>query len=317
MTTMSANKNGGGPIDISVAVPCLNEEVNAQPIAAAIGDALTRVGVTYEIIFIDNGSTDRTVPLIKDLCAADHRVKLIVNNRNYGQMRSPTHAIYQATGRAVIGMCADFQDPPEMLGQFVERWRSGVQIVLGVRESERSSLVTRVIRALGYGFLHRFADYAVIPGATGFGLYDRKVVDALSQWREPEPFFRGMLVESGFSLETIAYHRPERAGGRSKNNFATILSFGLSALASSSKELLRLPFYVAGAAGILSMLTLIGAIVSFFVGRGGSALLLATLIQANFAIVFGFLGLIGEQVRLVSERVRNTPLVIEKERVNF
>ena len=165
------------------------------------------------MVFIDNGSTDGTIDILKGICAADPRIRLIVNNRNYGQMRSPTHGIYQTTGAAVVAISSDFQDPPELIGQFIERWRAGAIIVLGVRQSEKQSPLMRSIRAIGYGFFERFGDYRVIPGATGFGLYDRRVVDTLKQWRDPEPFFRGMLVESGYRLETIPYHRPGRAGG--------------------------------------------------------------------------------------------------------
>lgn len=305
------------PIEVSVVLPCLNEEANVVSIAKAVAETLQLAQASYEIIFIDNGSTDDTVPLIKSMCAGDSRIRLIVNNRNYGQMRSPTHGIYQASGRAVIGMCADFQDPPALLETFIARWRAGTRIVLGVRQSEKSSLLTRFVRTVGYGFLRQFADYPVIPGATGFGLYDREVVDCLARWREPEPFFRGMLVESGFSLEIIPYNRPQRAGGHSKNNIGSILSFGLSALASSSKELLRLPFYVAIAASILTAVTLLAAAASATLGGAVLGFLLVALIEVNFILVFGFLGLIGEQIRLISERTRNTPLVIEKERVNF
>src|SRR5665213_1729805 len=156
-------------IDISVLIPCLNEEENVLPIAAAIAAELEKVGVSYDIIFIDNGSDDGTIDLIKGLCARDERVRLIVNNKNFGQMRSPTYGIYQTTGKAVIGISADFQDPPSLIGELIARWRAGTRIVLGVRQSEKTSLVLRFIRAVGYGFFARFGDYRVIPGATGFG----------------------------------------------------------------------------------------------------------------------------------------------------
>ena len=305
------------PVEISAVIPCLNEAENAAAIAAAVARELERAGGVYEIIFIDNGSADGTVEIIKSLCTADPRVKLIVNTKNYGQMRSPTHGIYQATGAAVIGICADFQDPPEMIGQLIARWRAGALIVLGVRQSENSSFLTHLIRAVGYGFFERFGDYRVIPGATGFGLYDRRVVDALKQWRDPEPFFRGMLVESGYRLETIPYHRPDRAGGLSKNNFGTLVSFALSGLASSSKRLLRVPLYLAVVSFMTAFATLLVAAVIAALGRSGWLALGLAAAQGAFATVCLFLGLIGEQVRLISETVRNTPLVIEKERVNF
>ncbi len=304
-------------IIFSAVIPCLNEAENAVAIAAAVAQELDREHEPYEIIFIDNGSTDGTIEIIRTLCATDPRVRLIVNNQNYGQMRSPTYGIYQASGAAVIGISADFQDPPEMIGQLIARWRAGAFIVLGVRETEKQPFVMRVVRAIGYGFFERFGDYRVIPGATGFGLYDRRVVDSLKQWRDPEPFFRGMLVESGYSLETIPYHRPGRAGGVSKNNFGTLVSFALSSLASCSKGLLRLPLYVSVIIFMTMFATLLGAAVLAFVGRAPWLALVFAAAQGAFATLCLFLGLLGEQVRLISEISRNTPLVIEKERVNF
>jgi hypothetical protein len=232
-------------------------------------------------------------------------------------MRSPTHGVYQASGAAVIGISADFQDPPEMIGQLISRWRAGAFIVLGVRQSEDTSVLTRLIRDIGYGFFERFGDYRVIPGATGFGLYDRRVVDCLSKWRDPEPFFRGMLVESGYRLETIPYHRPGRAGGASKNNFATLVSFALSGLASCSKGLLRLPLYVSVITFVTMSATLLAAALVAVFGHSAWLALGLAIAQGGFATLCLFLGLIGEQVRLISEMVRNTPLVIEEERVNF
>lgn len=303
--------------EVSVVIPCFNEEENVVAIAGAVAAELAALKAAYEIIFIDNASTDGTVERIMALCRADARIKLIANNRNYGQMRSPTHGIYQATGRGVIAMCADFQDPPALIGRFVARWREGASIVLGVRASENTSVSLGLARRFAYRFLGQFADYQVIPGATGFGIYDRRVVDTLAQWREPEPFFRGMLVESGFPIEVIPYDRPLRAAGRSKNNFGTLFSFALSGLASSSRNLLRLPFYAAAAMLGLAGLTIAGLVWAWIACAGAGLWLIALLIELCALATFLFLGLMGEQIRLIAERGRNTPLVVEKARVNF
>jgi polyisoprenyl-phosphate glycosyltransferase len=312
MTQMNETKWATVP-DISVVMPCLNEQENVRSIAEAVAAELEQVGATFEIIFIDNGSSDGTEAILRQLCAEDRRIRAIFNNRNYGQMRSPTYGIYQARGRAVVGMCSDFQDPPAMLGAFIERWKCGAKIVLGVRRMQGRSWIA----AAGYSILGAIGDYRIIPGATGFGLYDRAVVDCLKEWNEPEPFFRGMLVESGFRLETIVFDRPGRAGGRSKNNVWTLLAFSLSALASSSKALLRLPLLLGlgsfAVAAILAGASAIAAIV------GASTMLPVILAVVSFYFGIGFLtlGVMGEQLRLIAERSRNTPLVIERERLNF
>jgi glycosyltransferase involved in cell wall biosynthesis len=303
--------------EISAVIPCLNEAENAAQIAAAIAVQFAALEISYEIIFIDNGSTDGTVSIVRRLCEADPRIRLIANTRNFGQMRSPTYGIYQASGAAIIGISADFQDPPELIGELVARWRAGALIVLGVRASENTSWILKAARSVGYAFFERFGDYRVIPGATGFGLYDRRVVDCLRTWREPEPFFRGMLVESGFSLETIPYHRPERAGGVSKNNLLSLFSFALSGLAGSSRKLLRAPIYLSLVVALTALLTLLWALVAALTGSPAWIALVLAIAQAAFATICFFLGLIGEQVRVISEIARNMPLVVERERVNF
>lgn len=307
-----------GRPDISIVIPCYNEEGNAAAICDAVIRAVEPTGVSFDIIFIDNASTDRTVEIVRELCARDPRVRLIVNTRNFGQLRSPTHAVYQAGGRAVIGMCADFQDPPELLPEFIARWRAGADIVLGLRKEEaKNGLGLRAARSLSYWLARNFGDYPILPGATGFGLYDARVIDATRRLAEPEPFFRGMLVETGYRLETIAYSRPPRAAGVSKNGFFALLDFAMSALAGSSKRLLRVPIYIGAFGAVMAVVMLIGAVTAFFLGRPIAGWLIASIVQAEFALLFGFLGLLGDNVRIISERTRGTPLVVENERVNF
>lgn len=303
--------------EVSVVIACRNEEENAEAIAAAVSEQLSTVTDSFDIIFIDNGSQDRTVEIVRDMAARDPRVRLIVNTRNYGQMRSPTHGIYQAGGRAVISMCADFQDSPALLPEFVRRWRTGVDIVLGVRESETSGAVLTFMRGLSYRLQKQFGDYAIIPNATGFGIYDRRVVETIKSLNEPEPFFRGLLVETGYTIETIPFSRPTRAGGRSNNNFFTLLDFALNGLAGSSKKLLRAPLYVAFVIGLLTAFTLLGSVYALLTGASVQLWLFAAMIEGQFCLLFLFLGLLGVQVALISERTRNQPLVLERERVNF
>jgi glycosyltransferase involved in cell wall biosynthesis len=303
--------------DVSVVIPTRNEEENALPIADAVIREMEATGLSFDVIFIDNASADRTVELLRGLCARDPRVKLIVNTRDFGQMRSPTHAIFQASGRAIINMCADFQDPPELIGEFVRRWREGADIVLGVRASENNSVGLSAARGGAYWFFEKFGDYPVIPNATGFGLYTRRVVREIERLKEPEPFFRGMLVETGYHIETISYPRPPRAGGASNNNFFALLDFTLSGIAGSSKRLVRVPFYLGVLGAIMAVLMLVGGLAALLLGKPIAGWLIAAVVQAELALLFVFLGLVGDQVRLISERSRQTPLVIERERVNF
>lgn len=314
---MNVNEAPGRP-DISVVIPCYNEEENAEAICTAAIAELEPLGVSFDIIVIDNDSTDRTVEIVRTICAREPRVRLIVNTRNFGQMRSPVHAIYQARGRAILGLAADFQDPPALIPQLVQHWRGGADIVLGVRQSERKvGFVLRHMRRLSYWLAHRFGDYPVIPNATGFGLYDARVVDATRMLSEPEPFFRGMLIETGFKVVTLPYTRPERAAGHSKNDFFGLLDFAMSALAGSSKRLLRAPMYIGAFGALMTVLMLVGGLVAFFLGRPIAGWFIAAVVQAEFALLFGFLGLLGDNIRIISERSRRTPLVVERERVNF
>lgn len=303
--------------ELSIVIPCFNEVENVAAICAAVTAEAERHAASHEILLIDNDSTDGTRELMRDLCDHDPRIRAIFNMRNYGQMRSPTHGIYQAEGRAVIGMCADFQDPPAMIGAFVAQWRAGAQVVLGQRRSERTSPLLGLARRWGYAFLGRFGDYPVIPGATGFGLFDRTVVDTLAAWNEPEPFFRGMVIESGFRLAIVPFDRPERAAGESKNGIASLFSFALSGLAGSAKALLRLPVVLGLGFGALAVALALASVAATILGGPALALLVSAAAVGMFATLLFFLGLIGEQLRLLAERSRNVPLVLEAERLNF
>lgn len=303
--------------ELSIVIPCYNEIENVDAIVDAVTREAERHAASHEIILIDNRSTDGTREAIRAICARDPRVRGILNNRNYGQMRSPTHGIYQARGRAVIGMCADFQDPPEKIGELVALWRGGAKIVLAQRRTERTGLMLGAVRRTGYAVLGRIADYPVIPNVTGFGLFDRVVVDALRGWNEPEPFFRGMVVESGFAIALLPYDRPERAAGTTKNGIASLTAFALSGLAGSAKSLLRLPILLSVWAAMLSLLLLATGAIAAIAGGPGWLLLGWAIGFAMFATLLLFLGLVGDQVRLIAERTRGVPLVIEDARINF
>jgi glycosyltransferase involved in cell wall biosynthesis len=304
--------------ELSIVIPCYNEEDNVVAIHAAVKAEARAHTDSHEIIFIDNMSSDRTRELLRAICADDPDTRAIFNNRNYGQMRSPTHAIYQSTGRAVIGMCADFQDPPAMIGAFLAQWRAGAQVVLAQRRTEDGSWWLTAFRNFGYGLLAAVSDYPIVRNATGFGLYDRAVIDTISRWREPEPFFRGMVVESGYRLAILPFDRPARAAGQTKNTWRTIAAFALSGLTGSARMLLRSPLYLVLPGLAITLLLALGAVGALVGGAIAGWWLLLAAVQFGLAsMILLFLGLLGDQVRLIAERTRNTPLVVEAERINF
>lgn len=204
-----------------------------------------------------------------------------------------------------------------MTGEFIRLWRGGARIVLGQRRNEKTSLGLRIARSLSYIALERFSDYEALPQVTGFGLYDRKVIDAVSAWNDPEPFFRGMLVESGFPITLIPFDRPERKSGKTKNNFKTLLEFALASLSSSSRQMLRLPLLWAPFTGLLAALLVGAGGVAWFMDGPAFALISFGLQIGLFSTLLLFIGLLGVQVRTISDRTRGMPLVVEEERINF
>ena len=298
-------------------IPTYNEEDNIVDIAMAVKTIMDKENLSYEIIFIDNASVDNTVSLAKGLCAKYQEIKLIVNIRNFGQLRSPVHAIFQTSGQAVIGLCADFQDPPELIPEFIKRWKAGAKIVMAVSGSKNHGFIMRMARAIAYYFLGKISSGNVIRNATGFGIYDRDVVTALSQWNDPDPIWRTMVTEAGFPIETVYYERPLRTKGKSKNNIFTLASFALSTFASTGQKLLRLPLFVAGFLVFTTGMTCITALVFLLLGKASLTLWLGAAMQLLFCLCFISLGILGEHVRMISERTRAVPLVIEKERINF
>ena len=311
-----ASASARSPV-LSIVIPCFNEAENVRAICEAVARESAKAADSYEIVLIDNGSTDGTRAIIRDICAQNTNVRAILNTRNFGQMRSPTHGIFQAGGQAVIGMCADFQDPPDMIGSFVREWRAGAQIVLAKRRREKTPIMLRIVRKLGYALLSRYGDYPVIPGATGFGLYDRSVVDTLAGWNEPEPFFRGMIIESGYRIAVIPFDRPQRAAGESKNGVRSLFSFAVSGLSGSARSWLRMPLIVSLLAGVLTAMLIAGASITVIAGQPNVSLMWLAAGSAAFTIIMLSIGLTAEQVRLLAERSRNVPLVIEEERINF
>ena len=226
---------------VTVLTPCYNEAENVRALyerVRAVFDPLA--DYRYEHVFIDNASTDDTVAILRDIAARDRRVKVIVNTRNFGHVRSPYHALLQCRGDAVIGMAADLQDPPELIPAFLEKWREGYKVVLGIKSASEESAAMFAIRRSGYGVIDRLSEVKQVRNSTGFGLYDKAFVSVLRRLPDPYPYFRGIVAELGFRYATVPYTQPKRTRGITKNNLYMLYDLGVQGIVNHSKIPLRL-----------------------------------------------------------------------------
>jgi len=277
-------------------------------------------GYNHEHIFIDNASKDRTVAILRELAKEDKRVKVIVNARNFGHIRSPFHAILQARGEAVISLVADLQDPPSMIKDFVRKWEEGYKVVMGVKKGSEESILMFGLRRLYYRILRRLSDVELVEHFTGFGLYDRQVVDILRSLGDPYPYFRGLIADIGFEIAKIEYIQPGRKRGLTKNNFYTLYDMAMLGLTSYTKVPLRLATMVGFVTAGLSLLVALFYFVYKLVFWNSFSLGLAPLVVGIFffsSVQLVFLGIVGEYVGSIHTYVRRMPLVVERERVNF
>jgi glycosyltransferase involved in cell wall biosynthesis len=306
---------------ITVVTPCYNEEQNVRELYEQVKAVFaTRPQYRYEHLFIDNASTDGTVAILKELAAQDKNVKLIVNRRNFGQVRSPQHAILQAQGDAVIALAADLQDPPSLIPTFLREWESGHPVVLGVKASSEESAVMFAVRRAFYGLINRLADVELVQNATGFGLYDKSFIEILRTLDDPYPYARGLIAELGFKPATIPYRQPLRKRGLSKNNLYTLYDLAMVGITSHSLLPLRLATILGFSLSILSfaMALVYFAYKLLFWERftaGIGPLVIGVFLL--FSVQLFFLGLLGEYVAVIHIRVMKRPLVVEGERINF
>jgi len=277
-------------------------------------------GHDYEHIFIDNASKDRTVAILRELAKEDKRVKVIVNARNFGHIRSPCHAILQAKGDAVISIVADLQDPPTMIADFVRKWEEGYKVVMGIKKGSAESILMFALRRLYYRTLRRLSDVELVEHFTGFGLYDRQVVDILRSLGDPYPYFRGLIADIGFEIAKVEYVQPARTRGVTKNNFYTLYDMAMLGLTSYTKVPLRLATMLGFASAGLSLVVALFYLVYKLVFWNSFELGLAPLVVGIFffsSVQLIFLGIVGEYVGSIHTYVRHMPLVVEKERINF
>jgi polyisoprenyl-phosphate glycosyltransferase len=221
---------------ISIVTPCYNEEANIEEIHKQVKAIFEYIpNYRYEHIFIDNASTDSTVTLLKKIAEDDPQVKIIINSRNFGHIRSPYYAMLQTKGDATIFIVADLQDPPSMIKEFIQKWEQGYKIVVGVKPESQESKIMFFIRRAYYHFVTKIADVKLIKNFTGFGLYDKEVIDILRNHKDPYPYFRGLIAEIGFDIAEIPYNQPRRTRGVTKNNFYTLYDIAMLGITSHSK----------------------------------------------------------------------------------
>ena len=225
---------------ISVMIPCYNEEENARPIYEAVKEQLTKLPYNHEILFIDNKSQDRTREIIRDICKEDSHVKAVFNVKNFGQFNSPYYGMLQTSGDCTITMCADFQDPPELIPQFVAAWEEGYKVVIGKKTKSKENPIMYWLRGRYYKMLKKMSSTEIIEQFTGFGLYDRSFVDVLRDLKDPTPFMRGIVAELGPERKEIEYEQPQRRAGKTHNNFFTLYDAAMLSFTSYTKNGLRI-----------------------------------------------------------------------------
>lgn len=306
---------------ISIVTPCYNEEANVEILHNEIVEAISEIPeYDFEHIYIDNASTDQTLPILRKLATNDKRVKVIVNSRNFGHIRSPFHGLLQARGDAVIGMASDLQDPPSMIKEFVGKWEEGFKVVMGVKTHSKEPKFIYMLRTLYYKSLAKISDVQLVENFTGFGCYDQQVIEILRQMNDPYPYFRGLIADIGFPTAKIEFTQPKRKRGKTKNNFYTLFDMAMLGFTNNSKVPLRLAtmfgFLSAMISFLIGIFYLIYKLVNWQNFQLGSAPIIIGLFFFG-AIQLLFLGIIGEYIGAIYTQVLHRPLVIEKERINF
>lgn len=307
---------------ISVIIPCFNEEENVGPMAQALTEMFAKdlPEYDYEIVFIDNDSSDLTRPRLRQICKENKKVKAIFNAKNFGQFNSPYYGMLQTTGDCTVSMCCDFQDPVELVPKYVHEWENGYKIVIGIKTSSKESKFMYALRSLYYKVIKKFSNVEQIEHFTGSGLYDRSFVDVLRDLKDPKPFLRGIVGELGFKRKEIEYEQPERRAGKTHNNWYTLYDAAMLSITSYTKIGLRLAT-IGGA--VFALISLIIALVYFILKlvwwndfpAGMAPVTIGMFVLGSIQIFF--IGFLGEYILNINDRIMNRPLVIEEERLNF
>ena len=307
---------------VSILVPTYNEEENVRPLSEAIIRELKKAlpEYEYEIIFIDNDSQDHTRKLLRELCKDNQNIKAIFNAKNFGQFNSPYYGLLQTTGDCTILLCADFQDPIEMIPQFVHEWEKGYKIVIGQKTTSKENKLMYFLRSCYYKVIKKFSDVEQIEHYTGFGLYDHEFIRVLKELNDPTPFLRGIVAELGFRRKDIPYEQQKRRAGKTSNNFFRLYDAAMLSFTSYTKIGLRISTFIGFGVALISFLIalvyLILKIVFWDTFVAGTAPILIGMFFLG-AIQLIFMGLMGEYILSINQRMMKRPLVIEEERINF
>ena len=307
---------------ISVLIPCYNEEENVVPLSEAVIGQFNEFlsGYDYEIVFIDNNSTDSTRQKLIGLCEKNKKIKAIFNARNFGQFNSPYYGILQTTGDCTISMCADFQDPVELIPRLVHEWEQGYKIVCPIKAQSRENPVMRFCRTCYYKVIKKISDVEQIEHFTGTGLYDKDFVDVLRRLNDPTPFLRGIVAELGFKRKEITYEQQKRRAGKTSNNWYTLYDAAMLSFTAYTKVGMR----VCTIAGfIISMISMVIAFAYLILklinwdsfALGNAPTLIGVFVLGGIQLIF--IGLLGEYIMSINQRIMNRPLVIEERRINF
>jgi polyisoprenyl-phosphate glycosyltransferase len=307
---------------VSVVTGCYNEEENVHELY----DRVCRVfrdelpGYGFEFIFIDNASQDRTVAVLKEIASVDKRVKIVVNNRNFGHIRSGYHGLLQARGEAIVAMASDLQDPPELIPQFLRKWEEGYKIVLAQKCGTAESSLVSLVRKFYYRIITKLSETPLVKDVTGFGLYDRKVIDDIRCIGDPYPYFRGLICDLGYQRALIPFTQPVRKRGITKNNFYTLYDIAMLGITNHSKVPLRIATFSGFCLGTLSFVVAFAYLIYKLIFWNSFQLGTAPVAIGLFffaAVQLFFIGILGEYIGAIHTQVLKRPPVIEKERINF
>ena len=307
---------------ISIIIPCYNEEENIEAMYGALKNLFDTelTSYDYEFIFIDNDSSDKSREILRELCKKDNKLKAIFNAKNFGQFNSPYYAMLQSSGDATILMAADFQDPIEMIPKYVSAWEEGYKIAIGIKKASKENVLMYKLRTLYYKMIKKLSDVEQIEHFTGFGLYDKAFIEVMRKLDDPTPFLRGIVAELGFKRKEIAYEQPKRRAGITSNNLYRLYDAAMLSITSYTKLGLRLATLIGAMSGgfsfFVAIIYLILKLLYWDRFPAGMAPILIGMLFLGSIQIF-FIGMIGEYILTINQRVMKRPLVVEEERINF